>query len=64
VLSAAFLAAEADRPGAAFVNLPLDIMTGEVQCKPNRLSTFVDLGPAAKTSLTEAARLINSAKSQ
>jgi acetolactate synthase I/II/III large subunit len=63
VLSAAFRAAEADRPGAAFVSLPMDIMTGEAQCKPIRLSTFVDQGPAAKTSLTEAARLINSAKS-
>jgi acetolactate synthase-1/2/3 large subunit len=63
VLSAAFRAAEADRPDAAFVSLPLDIMTGEAQCKPIRLSTFVDQGPAAKTSLTEAARLINSAKS-
>ena len=63
VLSAAFRAAEGDRPGAAFVSLPLDIMTGEAQCKPIRLSTFVDQGPAAKTSLTEAARLINSAKS-
>jgi acetolactate synthase-1/2/3 large subunit len=63
VLSAAFRAAEADRPGAAFVSLPMDIMTGEAQCEPIRLSTFVDQGPAAKSSLTEAARLINSAKS-
>src|SRR6201981_2662103 len=28
VLSAAFRAAESDRPGAAFVSLPMDIMTG------------------------------------
>ena len=63
VLSAAFRAAEADRPGAAFVSLPMDIMTGAAQCEPIRLSTFVDQGPAAKSSLTEAARLINSAKS-
>src|SRR5579864_9101960 len=63
VLSAAFRAAEADRPGAAFVSLPMDIMTADAQCRPIPLSTFVDQGPAAKTSLTEAARLINSAKS-
>src|SRR5580704_4596958 len=63
VLSAAFRAAEVDRPGAAFVSLPMDIMTGEAQCKPIPLSTFVDQGPAPKASITEAARLINSAKS-
>jgi acetolactate synthase-1/2/3 large subunit len=63
VLSAAFRAAEADRPGSAFVSLPIDIMTGEAECKPIRLSAFIDQGPATKTSLIEAARLINSAKS-
>jgi acetolactate synthase I/II/III large subunit len=63
VLSAAFRAAEADRPGAAFVSLPMDIMTGPTECKPIRLSAFVEQGPAAKKSLREAARLINSAKS-
>src|ERR1700691_2697116 len=31
VLSAAFRAAESGRPGAAFVSLPMDIMTGEAQ---------------------------------
>src|SRR6201993_923898 len=49
VLSAAFRAAEADRPGAAFVSLPMDIMTAEAECSPIPLSTFVDQGPAAKT---------------
>jgi acetolactate synthase I/II/III large subunit len=63
VLSAAFRAAETDRPGAAFVSLPMDIMTGPTECKPIRLSPFVEQGPAAKKSLREAARLINSAKS-
>lgn len=63
VLSAAFRAAEADRPGSAFVSLPMDIMTGQAECKPIRLSQFVEQGPAAKKSLQEAARLINSAKS-
>jgi len=63
VLSAAFRAAETDRPGAAFVSLPKDIMTGEAECKPIRRSEFVEQGPAARKSLSEAARLINSAKS-
>ena len=63
VLSAAFRAAETDRPGSEFVSLPKDIMTGEAECKPIRLSAFVEQGPAARKSLSEAARLINSAKS-
>ena len=63
VLSAAFRAAEADRPGSAFVSLPKDVITGEAKCRPIRLSAFVEQGPAAGGSLSEAARLINSAKS-
>src|ERR1700734_3722189 len=63
VLSAAFRAAESDRPGAAFVSLPMDVVTGEAKCSPIRPSSFAEQGPAAKTSLREAARLINSAKS-
>jgi len=63
VLSAAFRAAEGDRPGSAFVSLPIDITTGEAKCRPIELSTFAEQGPAAKKSLIEAAHLINSAKS-
>src|SRR5437764_7081441 len=63
VLSAAFRAAESDRPGAAFVSLPIDVMTSAAQCKSIRLSTPVAQGPAAKHSLSEAARLIDSANS-
>jgi acetolactate synthase-1/2/3 large subunit len=63
VLSAAFRAAEGDRPGSAFVSLPKDIMDGRAECKPIQLSPFVEQGPAAKKSLQEAARLINTAKS-
>ena len=63
VLSAAFRAAESDRPGAAFVSLPMDIVIGEAKCKPIQLSTFVGQGPASERSLREAARLINSAES-
>src|ERR1700729_2769698 len=54
VLSAAFRAAESDRPGAAFVSLPKDIMTGEAECRPIRLSAFVEQGPAPRKSLSEA----------
>jgi acetolactate synthase I/II/III large subunit len=61
VLSTAFRAAESGRPGAAFVSLPMDVVTGEATCKPIRLSTFVGQGPAPERSLREAARLINSA---
>jgi acetolactate synthase I/II/III large subunit len=63
VLSAAFRAAESDRPGAAFVSLPMDIMTGAANCKPIRLTTPVAQGAAGKRSLSDAARLIDSAKS-
>src|ERR1700746_2646737 len=63
VLSAAFRAAESGRPGAAFVSLPMDIMTGAANCKPIRLTTPVAQGAAGKRSLSDAARLIDSAKS-
>src|SRR6201981_3465435 len=63
VLSAAFRAAESGRPGAAFVSLPIDVMTSAARCKAIRLFTPVAQGPAAKHSLSEAARLIDSAKS-
>jgi acetolactate synthase I/II/III large subunit len=62
VLSAAFRAAESGRPGAAFVSLPMDVVTEEAKCKPIRLSTFASQGPAPERSLREAARLINSAE--
>jgi acetolactate synthase-1/2/3 large subunit len=38
-------------------------MTGEARCRPIRLSAFVEQGPAATGSISEAARIINSAKS-
>jgi acetolactate synthase-1/2/3 large subunit len=63
VLSAAFRAAESNRPGAAFVSLPIDVVSGEAQCRPIQLSAFAEQGRAAERSLQEAARLINSAKS-
>lgn len=63
VIATAFRAAEGDRPGSAFVSLPADIATGEAKCKLIRPCGYVRQGSAAKESLSEAARLINSAKS-
>ena len=62
VLSAAFRAAESGRPGAAFVSLPMDVVTGDAKCKHIPLSTFVGAGLAPDRSMREAARLINSAE--
>src|SRR5258708_11324840 len=62
VLAAAFRAAESARPGSAFVSLPMDVMTGEAECKAIGLSRFTGQGRAAEESLCEAARLINSAE--
>lgn len=62
VLAAAFRAAESARPGAAFVSLPVDVMTSPANCKPIGLGSFNLQGRAAGASLHEAARLINSAK--
>src|SRR4051812_37820723 len=55
VLSAAFRAAESDRPGAVFVSLPTDIMTGPAHCNPIRVSAPVRRGPGAKQCIAEAA---------
>jgi acetolactate synthase-1/2/3 large subunit len=41
----------------------VDVVTGEAKCKPIHLSLFAEQGPAPQRSLSEAARLINSAKS-
>src|SRR3984885_11479343 len=63
VLSAAFRAAESDRPGAAFVRLPMDVVNGVVQRQLQQFSAFAEQGRAAERCVEEAARLINSAKS-
>ena len=57
-----FAPPESARPGSAFVSLPMDVMTGQAQCKPIGMSRFTDQGPAAEASLREAARLINAAR--
>lgn len=61
ILSAAFRAAETGRPGAAFVGLPLDIMTGEAACRPIALNGMPGYGAGSEGALAEAARLINAA---
>ncbi|MGY3586659.1 acetolactate synthase-1/2/3 large subunit [Bradyrhizobium sp. USDA 4341] len=60
-LANAFRAAESGRPGAAYVNLPKDIMaapcTHDVVAPPKHSG----LGPADGAAIAEAARLINAA---
>jgi acetolactate synthase I/II/III large subunit len=55
----AFLAAESDRPGAAFVSLPKDIMEGEASCEALTGFSRPSFGPGSRDSLEEAARIIN-----
>ena len=54
----AFLAAESDRPGAAFVSLPKDIMEGEADCEALTGFALPNFGPGSRDSLDEAARII------
>jgi acetolactate synthase I/II/III large subunit len=61
VLINAFRAAEGGRPGASYVNLPMDVMTGPCAHEPLLLPTFGGLGPADGAAIKEAARLINTA---
>lgn len=59
----AFRAAESGRPGAAFVSLPMDVMTGAAA---DRVLTPVapsPLGPGNAAAVSEAARLVNAAQS-
>ena len=62
VMANAFRAAESDRPGAAFVNLPKDIMEGEAKCDVLDAPASPAFGPGSRESLTNAAKLINEAK--
>jgi len=55
----AFLAAESDRPGAAFVSLPKDVMEGEARCEALTGVSRPSFGPGSRDSLEEAARIIN-----
>jgi acetolactate synthase I/II/III large subunit len=61
VMANAFRAAESGRPGAAYVNLPKDVMVARCAHDPLRLPAFAGLGPADGNAIKQAARLINSA---
>src|SRR5580704_17763228 len=62
VLINAFRAAESGRPGAAYVNLPKDIMTVPAMHDVLAPPAFSGPGAADEAALTEAARLINAAE--
>jgi acetolactate synthase I/II/III large subunit len=62
VMANAFRAAEGGRPGAAYVNLPRDIMAAPNAHSPLPAPTSAGLGPADGKAIAEAARLINAAK--
>src|SRR4051794_20232353 len=62
VMANAFRAAESDRPGASFVNLPKDIMEGDARCDALDVSASSAFGPGSRESLDEAARIINGAE--
>jgi acetolactate synthase-1/2/3 large subunit len=61
VLANAFRAAESGRPGASYVNLPMDVMTEPCAHEPLPAPAFAGLGPADGAAIKEAARLINAA---
>jgi acetolactate synthase-1/2/3 large subunit len=61
VMTNAFRSAESDRPGAAFVSLPMDIMVAPAQCEVLTPPAYSGAGPADTTAIKEAARLINQA---
>lgn len=61
VLANAFRAAESGRPGAAYVNLPKDVMTAPCAHEPLAAPAFAGLGPADSAAIKEAAHLINDA---
>jgi acetolactate synthase-1/2/3 large subunit len=62
VMTNAFRSAESDRPGAAFVSLPMDIMAAPSKCEVLTPPAYSGAGPADATAIKEAARLINQAK--
>src|SRR3954465_883881 len=61
VLINAFRAAEGGRPGASYVNLPMDVMTAVCAHTPLPAPVFAGLGPADGAAIKEAARLTNAA---
>src|ERR1700677_542212 len=59
LMANAFRAAESDRPGAAYVNLPKDIMEGEASCEALDVPASPKFGPGSRESLIDAAKIIN-----
>ena len=62
VLSNAFRAAEGGRPGAAFVSLPMDVMTAAAGANVLALPPPLRLGAAAAEAVSDAAKLIRTAQ--
>jgi len=62
VLAKAFRAAESGRPGASYVNLPMNVMTAPCNHMPLPMSTAGGPGPGDSAAIKEAARLINAAQ--
>src|SRR5580658_7615184 len=62
VMANAFRAAESDRPGAAYVDLPKDIMEGRQDAKRSIFPPVPNSGPASRESLVDAAKIINDAR--
>ena len=62
IMANAFRAAESDRPGAAFVSLPKDVMEGQATCEAIPVTSRPSYGPGTAPSLEEAAKLIRAAK--
>jgi acetolactate synthase-1/2/3 large subunit len=61
VLANAFRVAESGRPGAAYVNLPKDIMAAANPHSILPVPAYSGLGPADGAAIAEAVRLINGA---
>jgi acetolactate synthase-1/2/3 large subunit len=61
VIANAFRAAQSGRPGAAYVNLPQDVMMAQNLHQPLRPPSFSGAGPADAIAIREAGRLIQSA---
>ena len=62
VMANAFRAAESGRPGAAYVNLPKDIMAAPCPHDVLPMPAYSGLGPADSSAIAEAARLITGAE--
>jgi acetolactate synthase-1/2/3 large subunit len=62
VLSNAFRSAESGRPGAAFVSLPQDVMTGPTRSRVLTPPVYAAAGPGDCAALEEASRLISEAR--